>query len=223
MVNFRCDWKDCTYEDYSKTNFDNHVKSVHKKIKDIECTYENCSYTCSRIWTMQSHINMVHKKIRNHKCPNENCDMAFTLKGHLKIHKKICKNRKSGTKGELLVKKTLEKMGFVIDETYYFRKTYLPLTESSGRQLPFDFRIKLDGDPIFIEYDGKPHYFPTTWFNNQTKKESIERFKRYQEYDKIKTNFCDENLLLLLRIPYWDKKDIPKLVKNFIKTNTTWD
>ena len=35
--------------------------------------------------------------------------------------------------------------------------------------------------------------------------------------DNIKNNFCKENNILLIRIPYWEKHNIEKIILDFIK------
>ena len=46
--------------------------------------------------------------------------------------------------------------------------------------------------------------------------------KETQERDVIKNKFCDDNDILMLRIPYTEHDNIEKLVVEFIEENTTW-
>ena len=83
--------------------------------------------------------------------------------------------------------------------------------------LRWDFRI-LSDEPIFIEYDGEFHYFPIRK-GGMTQQEAQNNLESTQRRDKIKDDYCKENGLLLLRIPYWDKGNIKQLVSAFIDDN----
>lgn len=71
------------------------------------------------------------------------------------------------------------------------------------RELPFDFY--LTDYNICIEYDGVLHYKDK--FNN------AEEFKETKKRDKIKTNYCKDNNITLLRIPYWDFNNIEEILR----------
>ena len=66
--------------------------------------------------------------------------------------------------------------------------------------LPFDFYIVEDN--ILVEIDGEGHYHPCN-FNQISNEQSILSFKSTKKHDKIKNNFCYENNIPLLRIPYY--------------------
>jgi hypothetical protein len=71
----------------------------------------------------------------------------------------------------------------------------------SCRKLPFDFYIpELN---VCIEYDGEQHFIPKEFFGGE------EGFSRRQQLDKIKDQYCMDNGIKLIRIPYtMNKKDI---------------
>ena len=79
--------------------------------------------------------------------------------------------------------------------------------------MPFDFYL-LDLK-ILIEYDGSQHYSP-----QQIKGISIEKakinFERCQINDKIKTQYCKDNNIDLLRIPYTHFKKIDEILTDKI-------
>lgn len=78
--------------------------------------------------------------------------------------------------------------------------------------LPFDFYIK-DLNAV-IEYDGLHHYEPVVGWGGD------EKFKITQENDKIKNNYCKNNGIRLLRIPYFfDKNKIKEAINQFITRN----
>lgn len=68
--------------------------------------------------------------------------------------------------------------------------------------LPFDFY--LPDYNLLIEYDGILHYEDK--FNNP------EEFKKTKKRDRIKTKYCKDNNINLLRIPYWEFDNIEKIL-----------
>jgi very-short-patch-repair endonuclease len=85
-----------------------------------------------------------------------------------------------------------------IDENYYRFDFYLPQYN------------------LFIEYDGQQHYEPVRFHGNNVE-ENKKTFYRIQEHDKIKTQYCDENNINLLRIPYWENKNIETIINNCLQ------
>jgi len=81
--------------------------------------------------------------------------------------------------------------------------------------LPFDHAIFGDiekSNLIFlIEYDGPHHFYPVC-FGGMSKELAIEEFKQTQINDKIKDQYCLENNIPLLRIPYWEFDNIPTIL-----------
>lgn len=73
--------------------------------------------------------------------------------------------------------------------------------------LPFDFHL-IDYNTL-IEVDGQGHYMPVN-FNGVSDEKAEMIFERTKKHDNIKTNFCKENGINLIRIPYFvlDNKDI---------------
>ena len=61
--------------------------------------------------------------------------------------------------------------------------------------LPFDFY--LPDYNICIEYDGEQHFRPVDFFGGE------EAFQKRQKNDLIKTEFCENNGIELIRIPYY--------------------
>ena len=99
---------------------------------------------------------------------------------------------------------------YVYDKPYDNVRDILPLK--------WDFRIETTGDPVFIEYDGEFHYFPIRQ-HVKSQEQAQKNLESQQRRDKIKDNYCNDNNLLLLRIPYWDKENISELVTEFLNTH----
>ena len=83
--------------------------------------------------------------------------------------------------------------------------------------LPFD--IYLANKNMMIECDGMQHFKTIEYFGGK------EGLKTVKKHDCMKNNFCKENNIPILRIPYTydpviDKQKIELLVLDFIKTKT---
>ncbi|MAG50296.1 hypothetical protein CL621_01485 [archaeon] len=73
------------------------------------------------------------------------------------------------------------------------------------KPLPFDFYIP--NKNILIEYDGELHYRASRRAKNQ------EKLKQTQLHDKIKSQFASDNNIDLIRIPYWEKDKVEKILE----------
>lgn len=71
--------------------------------------------------------------------------------------------------------------------------------------LSFDFY--LIGNNICIEYDGEQHFKSINFFGGEEKLIST------KENDQIKTDYCLNNNIKLIRIPYWDFKNIEQILE----------
>ena len=78
--------------------------------------------------------------------------------------------------------------------------------------LRFDFY--LPNQNICIEYDGKQHFEPQD-FSGHGNSES--EFKETQLRDSIKTQYCKDNNIKLIRIPYWDFDNIETILRKELK------
>lgn len=102
------------------------------------------------------------------------------------------------SKGEYKVKKFLENNNIKYIAQKRFKDCRLK------NPLPFDFYVpKLN---LCIEYDGEQHY--SIIFKNNTERD----LKEIQRRDKIKTEYCKNNDIKLLRIPYWEQSNIEKIL-----------
>ena len=80
--------------------------------------------------------------------------------------------------------------------------------------LPFDFYIPKYN--LCIEFDGQQHYDN---YYYKTLKPTVDyvSLEYTQKHDKIKTDYCANNNINLLRIPYWEENNIENLIINKIK------
>ncbi|TCJ01075.1 DUF2726 domain-containing protein [Cytobacillus praedii] len=83
--------------------------------------------------------------------------------------------------------------------------------------LPFDFAVFDNENKLLclIEYDGEQHFESIEYFGGEEKLE-ITKIR-----DEIKNRYCEDNNLVLIRIPFWEKDNINNILDNTIKSKTT--
>ena len=90
------------------------------------------------------------------------------------------------------------------------QKTFIGCKDQA--KLKFDFYIPSMN--LAIEYDGELHYKETSLKNN---------VQEQQRRDAIKTKYCEENDIILLRIPYWEKDNIESILTDWLFLYDTED
>lgn len=79
--------------------------------------------------------------------------------------------------------------------------------------LPFDFYIPSHN--TIIEYDGMHHFTPIDYWGG------LDKYKITKENDLIKTKYCEQNNITLIRIPYtYTKTEIINTINDFISPVT---
>lgn len=76
------------------------------------------------------------------------------------------------------------------------------------KPLPFDFYLPTFN--IAIEYDGRQHFEPIEFFGGQ------EYFESVKMHDGLKNEYCKNNGIPLLRIPYFKFDNIEEELNNFL-------
>ena len=93
------------------------------------------------------------------------------------------------------------------------------------KPLPFDFYFPQYN--LCIEFDGKQHFIPTDFKSNLTEEEKLKSFESLQMRDNIKTDYCKNNNINLLRIKYTEniKEKLSEYFQNhgIIKELTLFD
>ena len=80
----------------------------------------------------------------------------------------------------------------------------------------YRFDFYLPDYNLFIEYDGEQHYHTTRYHGDDVEaNQSV--LKKTQEHDKIKNQYCIDNNIDLLRIPYWEKENIETIISNHLQ------
>ncbi len=102
--------------------------------------------------------------------------------------------------------KEIEK--FLIEHNIKYENQYKIPECKNIKTLPFDFAIWMNNKLGLIEYNGEQHY-EKIWKNRGSLEQNIYR-------DKIKENYCKENNIPLLIIPYWEYKNISTILETYI-------
>jgi hypothetical protein len=120
---------------------------------------------------------------------------------------------KSGNRcGKCLDSKGVKKIvQYLSDNNIMFEREYRFVDCKNKKPLPFDFVI-FDNDTIFaiIEFDGLQHIQPIAYYGGE------DMFKIRQQNDQIKNNYCLQNNIPLLRIPYIEFDNIEQILDNFL-------
>lgn len=87
---------------------------------------------------------------------------------------------------------------------YVYQKTFYDCKDK--QPLPFDFYLPAYN--MCIEYQGGQHYFSVEHFGGE------EKFSLQQKHDKIKSDYCKEQNIELMVIPY--DKDVNEELNNFL-------
>jgi very-short-patch-repair endonuclease len=99
------------------------------------------------------------------------------------------------SKGELKIEKWLS------DHNINYKTQYRFVNCKNKKPLPFDFF--LPDHNVCIEFDGLYHYEP---------KRGLSELIRVMKCDTIKTKFCLDNGIKLVRIPYWESNKIDEIL-----------
>src|SRR5699024_1504802 len=109
------------------------------------------------------------------------------------------------SEGERLVKEVL------IESNIHFTKEK-GFKNKLGKTQRFDFYVEENNKKFAIEYNGIQHYKESTGYFEDT-------FELTQKRDKLKLEYCKENNINVLIIPYTvkTKEEIKKLILEFLK------
>lgn len=112
-----------------------------------------------------------------------------------------CKN----SKGEVYIKNILDKYNINHESEKRFDNC------KDKRSLPFDFY--LPNINMLIEFDGIQHYEAHEFFGGE------EAFEKTKIRDEIKNEYCLNNNIKLLRIPYYEIENIESILKKELNIN----
>ena len=119
----------------------------------------------------------------------------------------ICGGKES--KGERKVTHHLKELGYDVNKQKTFQGCFGFKGQNYCDLLKFDaYVVKKDGQEVCVEFDGIQHYEPVELFGGQDGLDSL------KERDNIKTEYCQKNNIKLIRIPYWELKNVGKILLN---------
>jgi very-short-patch-repair endonuclease len=128
-------------------------------------------------------------------------------------------NRKCGcpackfSKGERIISAWLKKHNLIFEEQYKF--------SDCRHKLPLPFDFYLPELNCCIEFDGEQHFQLMRYIKDKTKQ--LEAFQTIIFRDAIKTTYCEENNITLLRIPYYEFKNISKMLHQHFFNNLNFN
>lgn len=124
------------------------------------------------------------------QCDCSNKNITYVRTNDLLNHRIISCGCAAYSSGEIQIEEILNKKNIKYFSQYIFKEC------KNINPLPFDFY--LPDYNCCIEYDGKQHFKPIKTWGGE------ERFKVQQKRDSIKNQYCQNNGLYLIRIPYID-------------------
>lgn len=142
------------------------------------------------------------------------CDKGHRYISTYSVFRQGCRCPKcKRSKGEEDIASVLEKFDIKFTEQYKFEDCRVI------NPLPFDFYIFEFN--LCIEYDGLQHYEPVAYWKKEdsdykrllAQKIAEERLRETKRRDKIKTDYCKNNGINLIRIPYWEFDNIESIIK----------
>lgn len=134
------------------------------------------------------------------KCFCNNCNTYFYNSPHAMLSNGNGCSNCTTSRGENRIKEWLNNNDVEYNFQYVFKEC------KDVRVLPFDFYIPSLN--MVIEYDGIQHFEPKDFFGGE------ESFNKLKEHDSIKSNYCMENNIRLLRIPYFQYEEIENILEN---------
>ena len=173
-------------------------KCSHKQSGDIWRKSKNTFI--KEISNINSNIEITGEYINDStqiECLCKICNTKWKATPNNLLHNSGCPKCKS-SKGENKIDKYLSSNNVCFNRQHKFKDC------KNIRTLPFDFY--LPDYNTCIEYDGELHYKAVDYYGG----EDALRNTKYR--DEIKTQYCKENNIKLIRIPYWEFDNIEEIL-----------
>lgn len=132
------------------------------------------------------------------------CGNPFKVPFHKfkNIFQRQCSNHNVSIQEEKIIK-LLDELLVIYERQYKFDDCL----GVNGKHLRFDFAIfKNDSLLLLLEYDGEQHFHAYDYWGGE------EGLTYRQESDRIKDEYCKSLDIKLIRIPYWEKKNIEEII-----------
>ncbi|WP_291626038.1 hypothetical protein [Clostridium sp.] len=167
---------------------------MKKDIEEIRTLFLQEGY----ILLEKEYIN-AHQKLEL-QCPNgHNIYLSYD-----KFQQGVRCSKCNASKSERYIIQLLKEFNIKYEHQYRFKDC------RDIQPLPFDFY--LPNYNMCIEYDGEGHYLPID-FEGQGQESAEKQLKDRQKKDNIKTKYCLDHNIKLIRIPYWEQDNIENILK----------
>ena len=150
--------------------------------------------------TKQPHLTVLEPYKNNHtpiKCHCSICGNDFSMIPHSLLSSDFSCTYCTSSRGERAIMFWLNNNNFNYITEYKFQDC------KDKNALPFDFYLP-DCNTV-IEFDGAQHFVPSDYFG-------VDAFNKTVEHDNIKNNYCSDNEIRLIRIPYWEINNINNIL-----------
>lgn len=141
-------------------------------------------------------------KIRIQHNTKDCIEEFYSSPKHFLYGKTICPCKHTHSRGEQNIEKTLKE-----NNMNYKREIVFEDCIDEGF-LRFDFVLYNSNSDIFciVEFDGVQHYESIEWFGGE------KLFQLTKKRDEIKNQYCIDNGIPLIRIPYWEIDNIENIL-----------
>jgi hypothetical protein len=146
------------------------------------------------------------------------------MKQQMKLHiNQIHANPKpkNMSRGERTVYDILEEIGLEHGTDFKTEYKFKKLLGIGGRQLRYDFVVFDKEELLLIEFDGRQHYKPVKWQNNDSDEKVQQIYEMIRCHDRRKNKYAKKHEYPLLRIKYSDVNKSKELIEEFFKDHST--
>lgn len=162
--------------------------------EEVEKRIADCG---GKVINAQEYKNQSTKNLRV-LCPNCGKEFITSLRNFTQHGGQVCEEcYSSESVGEMTVRHYLEE-----NQIIFVQEKWFPDCRDTN-PLPFDFYLpELN---TIIEFDGRQHFGETDWFSYS--------YEETKKHDFIKTRYCEDKGIRLIRIPYFYIQDTSKILE----------
>lgn len=165
-------------------------KSHYKDYTKINNPYYNFLYATNE----KDNTNSLYWIIECKNCKKQYKEIpAYLISDTRRKGNNPCSCWKNISKGVLKIQHLLSDNNIKYEQEKKFESCVSP----KGNMMKFDFYVN---NEYLIEYDGEQHFEPMSFGDKQTTGQ--EKLKSQKIYDNIKNEWCKNNNIILIRIPY---------------------
>lgn len=206
-LEIKCSCGDIFYKSFEKFKKTHCCKYCsYKQISDSQTftfEYVRDFIKSSKCELMSSNYINCSSKLEIRCACNEVFSTDFnSFKNNNQMSCRKCSNTFS--KGEQLIENYLIDNNFTYEKQFKFNDLLAP---NKKHFLKFDFAVKENINIVLIEFDGKQHYQPVDFFGGE------KAFLDLKRNDSSKNLYCEDNNIPLIRIPYYEIDNIPRILE----------